>query len=293
MNLALQLALNGLVTGLLFALLACGFGLVYRSLRVFHIAYAGLVLVAPYAAHAAHSRTQIGLAASVVFGVGCGALAGLMLEKMVYGPFSRRRAASGATLVASMGVAALLQNLLILAFGNEVQVFDRPPATRFTLGPVALSSLQLLQATVAAATLAALVIAARRHIAFKAIWAMGDEPGLIPVLGLPERRYRALVMLFSAALGGLAACLLAVDVGVDPNIGMSYMLAAAVAVLVGGVERLRGWILGGLLLALLQGMLVWALSPKWIDLATFGVLIAVLALRPGGVLDPAKRLEET
>jgi len=76
---------------------------------------------------------------------------------------------------------------------------------------------------------------------FKIIWAMGDEPGLVPVLGLPLMRYRALVFALSAGLARLAGGLIAIDVGIDPHMGMSYLLIAAVAVLVGGIDQYSGY----------------------------------------------------
>jgi branched-chain amino acid transport system permease protein len=293
MTLLLQLILNGLISGLVLAVMACAFGLVYRSLRVFHLAFAGLLLVGPYAAQAAQQVLGLGVLPAVMAGTACAALATLAVELLVYGPFARRRASLGATMIASLAVAALLQNLLVLGFGNQILTLDRAPAIRIEIGPVAVSNLQCMQAAVAASILLALAIGFRRFLAFKVWWAMGDEPGLIPLLGLPERRYRSMLMLYSGALGGLAACLLAVEVGIDPNAGTSQMLAAAVAVLFGGIDRLRGWIAGALVVALLQSLLIWTLSPRWVDLVTFSVLIATLALRPSGLVQRARRIEET
>jgi branched-subunit amino acid ABC-type transport system permease component len=292
MDLLFQLLANGLVNGALFALLACSFGLVYRSARVFHIAFAGLFLIAPYSAFAASAWLGLPNWLAMLVGIGAGASSGYLAERFLYRPFFRRKASPGAVMVASLGAFIIIENMLAITFGNELRIIERGLASRATFGPVSLTSIQLLQLVMSVAALVGLGVATRRVRVFKAIWAMGDEPGLVPVLGLPLMHYRSLVFTLSAALGGLAGCLIGLDVGVDPHMGMSYLLIAAVAVLAGGIDRYAGWVLGGVMLALLQSLMVWRFSAKWMDLVTFGVLIAVVMFRPQGILGLSKRLEE-
>lgn len=292
MNLLLQLLANGLVNAGLFAVLACAFGLVYRSARVFHIAFAGLFLVAPYTAYAASTWLTAPLWLAVAIGVCGGALSGYCAERFLYRPFFRRKASAGAVMVASLGAFIIIENVLAMTFGNDLRMIARGLATRIVLGPVNLTSIQAIQLFVSIGALVGLGIATRHVRVFKAIWAMGDEPGLVPVLGLPLMRYRSFVFTLSAALGGLAGCLIGLDVGVDPHMGMSYLLIAAVAVLAGGIDRYAGWVLGGVVLALLQSLMVWKFSAKWMDFVTFAVLIVVLMFKPQGMLGLKRRLEE-
>ncbi|CAG0983542.1 High-affinity branched-chain amino acid transport system permease protein LivH [Anaerolineae bacterium] len=292
MDLLLQLIANGLVNGALFALLACAFGLVYRSVRVFHIAFAGLFLISPYAAYAANVWLQMPIWFAILLGVAVGGVAGYLIEQFLYHPFFRRKASPMAVMLASLGAFIIIENVLAVIFGNELRTFDRDLAPSFALGQISLTSIQIFQFVAATSVLAVLALAIRRVRVFKAIWAMGDEPGLLPVLGLPLSRYRKIVFTLSATLGGLAGCLIAVDVGVDPHMGMSYLLIAAVAMLAGGADRYAGWILGGVTLAFLQSVMVWQFSAKWMDFVTFTVLIGVLMFRPQGMLGLRKRLEE-
>ncbi len=292
MDLLLQLFVNGLVNGALFALLACAFGLVYRSLRIFHIAFAGLFLVAPYATYIGHDWLGLPTWLAVTGGVAIAALSGVFIEWVLYRPLFRRKTSGGAVIVASLGAFIIIENVMALLFGNELRSLDRGLAQRLTLGPVGVTDIQVMQFVVASLILAALGVALKRVRVFKILWAMGDEPGLVPVLGLPLMRYRVLVFALSTALAGLAGSLIAVDVGIDPHMGMSYLLIAAVAVLAGGIDRFSGWLLGGFVLALLQSLMVWRFSSQWMDLVTFSVLILVLVFRPQGMMGVATRLEE-
>ncbi|MBW2647453.1 MAG: hypothetical protein JRE23_15015 [Deltaproteobacteria bacterium] len=126
----------------------------------------------------------------------------------------------------------------------------------------------------------------------KGIWAMGETPDLVMVLGLPYKLMRMLIFALSSVFAGIASLLVALDVGIDPHVGMHALLTGAVAVLVGGVDVYRGWIGGAVLLAVLQSIAVWQFSARWNDLITFGILIVTLLFRPQGLFSPKKRREE-
>lgn len=292
MNLLAQLLVNGLVSGSLFALLAVGFGLVYRSLRVFHIAYAAILMIGSYSFYFSATSLRLPIPLSLLLGVVAATLGGWAIEIALYRPFFRRRASSGVVMVASLGLLVVTENFLALVFGDDTRVIPRPSATSIGIGPVVLTSMQVLQLLVAGLVLSVFFTSTRRVSFFRAIWAMGDQPELVPVLGLPLLGLRSAVLALSASLGALAACLVALDVGMSPHVGMSYLLIAAVAVLVGGVDSYAGWIVGAFVLAILQGILVWKLSAAWMDLATFSLLVAALLFRPRGLFGLRKRVEE-
>jgi branched-chain amino acid transport system permease protein len=292
MNLLFQLLANGIVNGAVFSILACAFGLVYRSVKVFHIAFAGLFLIPPYVAFSASFWLNAPVWLAIILGIVAGLLTGYATERLLYRPFALRRASPAAVLVASLGAYIILENVLAMIFGNDTRFMRHGPAGQLRFGLIGLADIQALQLIISVITLIALATAIKRAKVFRAVWAMGDEPGLIPVLGLPVMRYRTLVFTLSAGLGGLAGCLIGLDVGVNPHMGMSYLLIAVVAVLTGGIDRYIGWIIGGFALAILQGVMVWRLPTKWTDLVTFVVLIGVLLFRPQGLLGQGRRLEE-
>jgi branched-chain amino acid transport system permease protein len=291
MNLFLQLLANGVVNGTLFAVLAAGFGLVYRSTGVFHVAYGGAFVLAAYLFHSLVTLAGLGWWAAGFLAVALSALAGWAMEAGFYGPFYRRGTAHGAVMVASLGLGIVIENLLALIYGNEIRAIPRELAQAMTLGPVRLTMIQIAQLTVGLGVLAALA-GARRLRFFRVIRAMGENPELLQVHGWRLGRYRALVFALSGALAAVPACLIMLDVGMDVHAGMSYLLIAAVAVLAGGVARVEGWVLGGFVLAVLQSLVVWKFSAKWMDLVAFVLLLAVLLFRREGLLGIRKRTEE-
>ena len=293
MNLFLQLAANGLVNAALFAMMAVGFGLVWRSLRVFHLAYGGLFVASGYLFYTLTTRAGL---SPVVAGTGTVLMAagmGWLIELTLYRPFFRRNASSAAVLIASMGVLIVLENLVAIIFGNEMQTVPRKMASVVSFGTVRLTSIQLWGLGIGIVSVCSLWILARRLRTFKALWAIGDQPELIPVLGLPLYRLRAIALAIGTAMAAIPACVITFDIGIDPFVGMSYLLIAAVAVLAGGADSYRGWISGAVALAMLQSLVVWKFSARWMDLVTFGLLVAILIFRPQGLVKSARRAEET
>ena len=96
----------------------------------------------------------------------------------------------------------------------------------------------------------------------------------------------------SSVFAATASELAALDLGMDPHVGLDAFLIAAVAVIVGGTDRFRGWVLGGFVVGIIEGLAVWKLSARWTDLLIFSLLILVLLLRPQGLLGTRRRLEE-
>jgi len=292
MKLLLQLLANGIVNGALYAMLAVGFGLVWRSLRVFHVAYGGLFVASAYCFHGLNTRAGMPTAAALLLTMGFAVILGWLCEVALYRPFARKGASGGAVLIASLGVYVAMENIIALIFGSELQTVSRGIARTYQLGSVTLTEIQTQQLAIGTVVVVALWILVRRMRTFKALWAMGDQPELIPVLGLPVNLLRTLVLALSTALAALPASLICLDIGTDPHVGMSYLLIAAVAVLVGGVNSYTGWVAGAMVLALLQSLVIWKCSARWMDLVTFALLVVMLVFRPRGLVDPNKRVEE-
>lgn len=292
MNLLLQLLANGIVNGALYMMLAVGFGLVYRTTYIFHIAYGGIYIASAYFFYTFAVIVHLPIIASVLLTVGCSAVLGYLMEHLLYRPFYRKRANSGVMLIASLGMFIIIENSIALLFGNEIKTISRGLSESWRIGPILIMDIQVVEFAVGLVTVVLFWFAVRRLWIFKAIWAMGDEPDLIPVLGLPLFRLRDVVFMLSSVFVAVPACLISLDVGVDPHMGISYMLIAAVSVLAGGIRRLNGWITGAMLLAILQSLAVWKFSSRWIDLVTFCLLVFMLLLRPHGLISTHSRAEE-
>ena len=273
-------------------LYAAGFGFVYRSFRIFHIAMGAQFVFSCYAFYFFAVGVKLPLALAVGGGLALSVLFAAAIEWAVYRPFFRKGCSSGVVMIASLGVMIVVENLIALAFGNEVKTISTrlEPSVAF-LG-LRFTRIQLLQFFGGVGVFALVGAMVRFGKWFKAVWAMGDQPELIPVLGLPLLKLRLLVMALGGVLVAVAAMLVSWDIGMDPHVGMHYLLLGSVAVFFGGTDRYWAWGAGAMLLSILQSLAVWQFSARWTDLVTFGVLVFVLLFRPQGLFGVSKRLEE-
>ncbi len=292
MTLLLQLLINALVNASIYSLLAVGFGLVYRSMRFFHIAFGAVYIIASYAVVAGLDISGFPLFFAIVAGVLVGGLSGVVMDKTVYLPLERTGATPTILFIASLGIYILIVNLIALFFGNEVRILSRGIEPSISIGSLIITRMQVVQFLVGWIIIILFWFIIRKNTFMKGIWALGETPTLVSVLGLPYGLMRTVVFALSSAFAGMASLLVALDVGIDPHVGMQALLTGAVAVIVGGVDVYWGWIGGALILAIVQSLAVWQFSSRWNDLITFAILIAVLLFRPQGLFSPRKRREE-
>lgn len=286
-----QLMINGLISGMAYAPMAVGFLLIKATTRVFHVAHGATFTVAVYACHALRGRAGLGLVPSVAGSLLMAAAVGVLAEWLVYAPLARRAAPSLVALISSLGVYVALVNAIALAFGNEAVTLRSGAATVYGAGPVSVTDIQIAQLLITSVVLAAILSWLRLTPIGREIRAVRDQPTLALVVGIDPWRLRTIVFALGSALAGVTAVLLALDIGGDPNAGLPAFLTVAVATIIGGA-RFEGALVGSLLLGVLQGLVVWGAAARWIEAATFLILIAFLTLRPQGLLAGPLRAEE-
>ena len=285
-----QVLINGLVSGLILAVLALGFSLVYLPARVFHIALGGIFALTPYVALAG-SRTSgswvLAIGAALLVAVGLS----VMCEAGNHRLLERKHASHGAHIISSLGLYIVIVQVVALAWGNEPQVLRVGVDKTFHLGAAMLTRSQGLAAICSAVLLCCIGLWLRFSALGLHFRALSDNSTEFALAGYNVDRYRALAFALSGLLGGVAALLMACDVGFDPHGGLHMVLLAVVAMIVGGRGSFLGPILGGLLLGLVRALVVWHLSSRWQDVVTFLILALFLYVRPNGICGQMARLE--
>lgn len=278
-----QFLINGLITGVLYSLLAIGFALVYNTTRIFHIAAAALYVSAAYAFYFFANTWTLpyGLALGVTFIITM--LLSLLMEKTVYLPLKNKKASLNVTMIASIGMMTILVNLIALLFGNETKVIDNAIQKTYTFGSIIVTTPQMYQAVFGAVSLVAFILfihLTRWGVQFRAL---SDDDVLFAALGYRLKRTRTFIFLLSGLFIAIASCLTVYDVGLDPHMGMNVLINAMVALIIGGVGRFSTCILGGLFLGVLQSLVVYQFASNWQNAITFIVLLLFLFLRPQGI----------
>ncbi len=278
-----QFIINGLITGILYSLLAIGFALVYNTTRIFHIAAAGIYVFAAYMFWFFVARAGMSVVLASVVAIVLTMLLSLLSEMCVYRPLKNKKASLNVAMIASIGLMTVIVNTIAMCFGNETKVVENTILQPLTIGDIIITTPQKYQALTGAAVLIIFMVVLQRTNWGLRLRALSADETLFETLGYHTKATRMMVFLASGAFIALASCLTVYDVGLDPNMGMSVLVSAVVAMIIGGVGKFSTCILGGLTLGVLQSLTVYQFASNWQNAVTFLVLLILLFLRPQGI----------
>ena len=278
-----QFIVNGVITGVIYSLMAIGFALVYNTTRIFHIAVAGIYVFAAYMFWVAKWYLNCSFSNAFMLAVLLTMGLSLLTELAVYRPLKNRNASTNVMMIASIGLMTIIINLIAMFFGNETKVIENTIMMPYHRGNIIITQPQLFQALVGG-----MVILVFMFILLWTKWglklrALSTDETLFETLGFDTNQARSYIFLASGALVASASCLTVYDVGLDPNMGMSVTINAIVAMIIGGVGKFNTCIIGGIVLGVLQSLTVYEFASNWQNAVTFLVLLIFLFLRPQGI----------
>lgn len=292
----LQSLVNGVIQGLLFAVVGVAFSLVSATTRVFYLALGAVYTLAPYvllgALHAG-LPWHIGVVSAALVAVALGVAS----EELIHWPLEYKRAPAEVHLISSLGAFLVIGQIVVLIWGNDAQVLQSGVDVVYAVAGLQLAGGQVIAAIVGVVALTGTFAWLHWTDVGLQFRAMASNPPLLATLGRDIRKLRRTVFGLSGALAALIALAAARDVGFDPTVGMRTVLVGVAAMIVGGRGSFAGAAVAGLLLGVLRAQVVWHTSARWEDAATFLLLAGFLLLVPGGlksfVAGQATRLEDT
>lgn len=225
----------------------------------------------------------------MLFALAIAALCSLGAEILIYRPLYNKRSSLNVAMISSIGLMTVLVNLVAMFFGNETKVIDNSIQQTFNFRNIIITMPQMIQLIVGAVSLLGFLI----FLSFTRFGletrALSSNDKLFRTLGYSVRRTRTKVFLLSGVFLALASSLTVYDIGLDPNMGMTVLINAMVAMIIGGIGRFNACVVGGLLLGILQSLVVYQFNSNWQNAITFLVLIVLLFIRPQGLMGYKKR----
>ncbi len=283
MDLVAQLIVNGIVNGSHYALLGLGFGVIFGPTRITHFAFGPLYALAAYAAWTAAVPLGLPLPLAAMIGIVAGALFGAATYRLLYRPFERRQSPSLVVLIASLGLFIVLENAIGIVFGSDTKVIQNFNADVILLGPVVFTSVQAAQVLALAAVGSLLALFLKRSDYGKAVMAMTDNPEMARIIGIDTVKVATLAFALGSAIAAVPAILILLKEGATPYMGFNAVFMGFVAVVVGGIGSLRGAVIGGLALGLVENLGAWQIPTEWQGTIAFIVLFLVLLFKPRGL----------
>lgn len=185
MGVLLELIVSGLATGAMYSLMAVGFGLIYNATRVFHIAHGATFVLGGYLFFTAYSIWGWHLIAAYLFSIaGCAAY-GILLEAAIYNPLRKKSASIVMTLISSLGILIITENVLSLIFGPDTHsVYTGTLPTVELAGSFRLTVTDLVAFALTAIVFLALFLVLTRTKVGKMIRAISDNPQMSTIVGI-------------------------------------------------------------------------------------------------------------
>jgi branched-chain amino acid transport system permease protein len=292
MDFVLQQLINGLTVGGIYALIALGYTMVYGVLKLINFAHGDLCILGSFIGLTVlTSGALAGLPQAVLMALAfmaaviVAAAAGTLLERLAYRPL--RRAHRLSPVVSALGASMLIENGLMLIWGPTVRVFptDLLPGVSWHIGGAYLSFVQLLIMAGAVALMVALYVFVHHTRLGTAIRATAIDQDAARLMGINVNRVIATVFVIGPVLGAVGGLFIGLYYRQTYFLmGWSYGLNAFISAIIGGIGNIPGAMLGGLLLGLFNVFAAGYISSSWQDAITFGLLIAILLVRPSGLL---------
>jgi branched-chain amino acid transport system permease protein len=307
-TLFVQLLVNGITLGSLYALIALGYSMVYGILKLLNFAHGDVYMIGAFIGYGMLSALggplspDLALAPLIVLMfaaamLGSGAL-GVVIERFAYRPL--RDAPRIAPLISALGVSFFLQNSVLLLLGAQFRTYNAfqlgsPNPELFEPGPlvdpvftvvgVNVQAVQVLVITVTVALMVALTVLVARTPIGKAMRATAYDREAAAMMGIDVDRVIASTFFFGSLLAGAAGVMFGLLFSqVFHFMGFLAGLKGFTAAVVGGIGSIPGAMLGGLLVGLTEAFAAGYVGGRWADLIVFGILIAVLLVRPSGLL---------
>ena len=279
----LQLFVNGLQLGAIYALTAVGFSLIFGSTKIFHVAHGSAFAISGYIYWWLASKLGVPWPIATLAAVVAAAVFGVLMERWIYRPIQRHEASFFTVFIAAFGVQLITQNLIGTVAGRGMETVNTPLSRSVeVMDGLFIAPIAAISIVVAIVVFYALnYFLTRTHVGI-AMRALSENPDLVRVFGLDPGRVAQWAFMIGSAVVVPGAIFTAMTAGLNPAIGTHVMLVSLAATIVGGIGSVRGAAAGGMLLGLAENLAYWKLDPQWSEAVTFIVLFAFIIFRPSG-----------
>ena len=297
MEFFLQQTINGLTLGSVYALLALGYSMVYGILKLLNFAHGEVYMFGAFAGYGV--LTVLGGSSApvlpvwlLIFLMFVGAVSvssaiGVGLERFAYRPL--RESTRIAPLISAVGASFFLQASALLLFTANSRTYDAPKLiaiqTGIPVGPIRVWMVRVLVIVTAFVLMILLTLWVKRTRLGKAVRAVSFDREAAAMVGIDVDKVIVVVFLIGSALAGIGGVMVGLVFGrIFHLMGFVAGLKAFTAAVLGGIGSIPGAMLGGLLIGFAEAYTTGYISSTFQNLIVFGVLIAVLLVRPSGLL---------
>jgi branched-chain amino acid transport system permease protein len=293
MNTFIQQIINGLVQGSMYALVALGYTMVYGVLNLINFAHGDVLMIGAMAGvtilnivqHAAPDLPGVvKLIIAILGAIPVCIIVNVAIERIAYRRL--RNAPRLAPLITAIGVSILLQTFAMMIWDRNPIPFPQiMPTESYQIFGALISPTQVMLLVLATLSMGALVLLVEKTKMGRAMRATAENPRVAGLMGVDANRVIVFTFAIGAALAAVAGVMWgAMYASAQFSMGITPGLKAFSAAVLGGIGNVYGAMLGGILLGLIENLGAGYLGSQYQDIFAFIVLIAVLTLRPSGIM---------
>jgi branched-chain amino acid transport system permease protein len=281
-----QTVVNGLMVGMIYMLMAIGFTMVFGIMRIVNFAHGEFYMVGAFMFAIFYGSYEVPFALSLLLAIVTTALVGLVMERLV---FSRFRGNELNGMIASVGVALIMQNAALLIWGPSPRSVPAVVSGVISFGGIVFPWSRVVVIIGALIAVGLLYVLIAHTQLGRAMRAVAQDAEIALAQGIRVEVIFPLAFVLGVALAALAGALMAPVLSVSPFVGLAPTLKAFVIVVIGGLGSVPGAVAGGLLIGLIESFAGTFMSAALAEILQFLVVIAVVLLRPQGLLGRKER----
>lgn len=279
----LQIIINSIIAGFVLALVAIGFNYIFRVTKVFHIAHGGIYVAGGYSFLYLFNVTGNWFV-SLLFALVLVVVLIVILEQFVYLPLNKSKSNQTISLISSIGIYAIIVNLIAMIFGNESKILITSISGSIQWGDIIITNIQLLQLISATGIIILFMLYLKITKSGLTLQSVADNETISKTYGINTDKERKRVFITGSVLVCTAAILRTLDIGIDPQTGIGITLTAAVVAILISKLDVTLIVVISIILTALQNAIEWFFNAQWRDGLTFLLLLVVILIRTEGII---------
>lgn len=285
----MQIILNGLILGSVYALIALGYTMVYGIIKLINFAHGDIYMVGAFVGYYLINNLHMNFFLALILAMIFCAVLGVVIEYLAYRPL--RNSTRIAALITAIGVSFLLENGMIFLVGSGSRAFPQViNVVQFHVLGMVITNIQIMILVTSVLLMLILQFIVQKTKMGKAMRAVSVEMDAAQLMGINVNRTISFTFAIGSALAGAAGVMIGLYYGsIDPLMGMVPGIKAFIAAVVGGIGIIPGAALGGIVIGLIEtvaqslpGKLSFIAGYK--DAVVYVILILILLIRPSGIL---------
>lgn len=276
----LQILINSLITGSIYAAIAFGFTLVYGTMNFFNMAYGINVLVAGYVYYVLYSMCGLSIALSCVITCLVTTMLMLLVDRLCYYRFRQRRVPGWTAVAVSMAVATFFTAVISIIFGSaKLTVYKKIPRS-IPIFSANITTIQLISLATTVVVMLAMTLFLKKTRTGKMIRAISDDKTMARVVGIDVEKVYIAIISAGSVLASVSGIMYAMDSDLRPTLAATALLKAIVASIIGGVGNIKGALIAAFAIGLVENVSVYFIGSGWRDAIPLVLVIIALIIKP-------------